>query len=234
MTKLVMALRCIDGIVLGADMPAADAPENEGAIRPLSRWVAILVHDERPFGNRLIDEFLAASPKLDVPVKAIAQQAHASFDTTCRQLADQQQPVPFPLGMIMAGIDGSGTGDIEFWGLHAGHGFEPRLFGGNLFGGECNTIARFMDSKIHTFSIGVDRALRRGTFYFVETRSVPALKLEPSLRLATITYSDGFGRVDQERVTEYLGEASGWSERLFTACASVFSPVCDGEIEGHR
>jgi len=234
MGKLVMALRCIDGIAMGADVPFGDTPESEGAIRPLSEWVAILVHDDRLFGNQLVDEFLASSPDLDAPIGEIARQAHVSFDSKCRELADQKRPIPSALGMIITGIGGSGTGGIEFWGLHMGRAFKPRRFAGNVFGGQRDAIARFMDSRIHTSSIGVDRALRRSAFYFAETRSVPALKLEPNLGLATITYRDGFVRIDQERATEYLVEASGWSERLFTACASVFAPIGDVEVEGQR
>lgn len=73
MAKLVMALRCIDGIVLGGDVPFGDISESEDAIRPLSESVAILMHDDRLFGNCLVDEFLASSPKLDVPIGEIAR-----------------------------------------------------------------------------------------------------------------------------------------------------------------
>lgn len=228
MAKLVMALRCIDGIVLGGDVPFGDVSENEGVIRPLSEWVAILIHDERLFGNRLVDEFLASSPKLGVSIREIAEQAHSFFDSKCQELADKQQPV-LPVGTIVAGIGGNGTGDIEFYGLHMGHRFEPRSFEGNVFGGEYNAVARFLDNRVHTFSIGVDSALRRAAFYFVETRTIPALKLEPRLSLATITYSKGFQSVDWEQVRQYVGEASRWSERVFAACASIFSPISDSE-----
>lgn len=231
MAKLVMALRCIDGIVLGGDVPFGDISENEGVIRPLSESAAILIHDDRTFGNWLVDEFLASLPKSDVPIGEIARQAQGFFDSKRQELADQHQPIPFPMGTIIAGIDGSGTGDIELYGLHIGNRFEPKGFGGNVFGGEYNAIARFLDRKIYTFSIRVDSALRLAAFYFTETRSIPVLKLEPSLSLATITYSNGFRNVDRERVKEYLSEASRWSERLFAACASMLLPIPDSETE---
>ena len=231
MAKLVMALRCIDGIVLGGDVPFGDISENEGVIRPLSESAAILIHDDRTFGNWLVDEFLASSPKLDVPIGEIAEQAHNFFDSKCQELAKQHQPIPFPVGTVIAGIDGNGTGDIELYGLHLGNRFEPRSFGGNVFGGEYNAVARLLDSKMHTFSIGVDSALRRAAFYFVETRSVPALKLEQSLSLATITYGNGFQSVDREQAKQYVSEASRWSERLFAACASMLLPIPDSETE---
>ena len=234
MAKLVMALRCMDGIVLGGDVPFGDISENEGVIRPLSEFVAILIHDDRPFGNWLMDEFLASSPRFDVPIGEIAEQAHNFFDSKCQELADQHQPIPFPMGTIIAGIDGNGTGDIEFYGLHIGNHFEPRGFEGNVFGGGYNAVARLLDNKMHTFSIGVDSALRRAAFYFVETRSIPALKLEPSLSLATITYSNGFQSVDREQAKQYISEASRWSERLFAACASIFSPISDSETKGRK
>ena len=233
MAKLVMALRCIDGIVLGGDVPFGDISENEGVIRPLSKSVAILIHDDRLFGNQLVDEFLASSPKLDASVREIAQQAHNLFDRKCQELANRHQTAPL-VGTIIAGIDNNGTGDIELYGLHVGNQFTPRVFRGNVFGGEYNAIARLLDRKIYAFSIGVDSALRLAAFYFTETRSIPALKLEPSFSLATITYSDGFRSVAQERVREYLSEASRWSERLFTACISVFSPMSGSETEGRK
>ena len=233
MARLIVALRCIDGIVLSGDVPFGDLSENEDVIRPLSEFVAILVHDDRPFGNFLLDEFLASSPKLDVSIKKIAEQVHSFFDGKCQKLADQDQPIPL-VGAIIAGIDGNGTGDIEFYGLHIGNRFEPRSFGGNVFGGGYNAVARLLDSKVYTFSIGVNSALRRAAFYFAETQSVPALKLEPSLSLATITYSNGFQRVDRERVNEYLSEASRWSEKLFAACASIFLPISNNNIEGRK
>lgn len=233
MAKLVMALRCIDGIVLGGDVPFGDMSENEGVIRPLTEWVAILVHDERLFGNHLVDEFLSSSPKLDVSIGEIADQAHNFFDTKCQELADQKQPVQL-VGTIIAGISGNGTGDIELYGLHVGNHFKPRSFSGNVFGGEYNAVARFLDNKMHTFSIGVDSALRHAAFYFVETRSVPVLKLEPCLSLATITYSTGFQSVDQEQAKQYVSEASRWSERIFATCASIFSPISASETEGRK
>jgi hypothetical protein len=234
MAKLAMALRCIDGIVLGGDMPFGDMSENEGVIRPLSEFVAILIHDERSFGNWLVDEFLASSPKLDVPIGEIAEQAHNFFDSKCKELADQHQPIPL-MGAILAGIDKNGIGGIEFHGLHVAYQFfTPRVFGGNVFGGENHAIARFLDRKIYTFSISVDSALRLAAFYFAETRSIPALRLEPSLSLATITYSNGFRSVDRERVKEYLSEASRWSEWLFAACASILSPISDSETEERK
>ena len=229
MAKLVMALRCIDGIILGGDVPFGDISENEGVIRPLSESVAILIHDERLFGNQLVDEFLASSPKLDVSIREIAEQAHSFFDNKCQELVDQHQFIPPPIGIIVAGIGGNGTGDIEFYGLHIGHRFKPRSFEGNVFGGEYNAVARFLDSKVHTFSIGVDSALRRAAFYFVETRTVPALKLEPRLSLATITYREGFQSVDWEKTKQYADEASRRSERVFAACASIFLPISDSE-----
>lgn len=229
MAKLVMALRCIDGIVLGGDVPFGDISETEGVIRRLSESVAILIHDERLFGNQLVDEFLASSPKLDVSIREIAEQARSFFDGKCQELADQQQPIPFPIGTIVAGIGGNGTGDIEFYGLHIGNRFEPRSFEGNVFGGEYNAVARFLDNKVHTFSISVDSALRRAAFYFVETRTVPALKLEPRLSLATIAYSKGFQSVDWEQAKQYVGEASRWSERVFAACTSIFLPISNSE-----
>jgi hypothetical protein len=231
---LLWRLRCIDGIVLGGDVPFGDVSETEGVIRPLSEFVAILIHDDRLFGNRLVDEFLASSPKLDVPIGEIAEQAHNLFDSKCQELADQHQPIPFPVGTIMGGIDVNGTGDIEFYGLHIGNRFEPRSFGGNVFGGEYNAVARLLDSKIHTFSVGVDNGLRRAAFYFIETRSVPVLKLEPSLSLATITYSSGFQSVDREQAKQYVSEASCWSERLFAACASIFSPLSGSKTEERK
>jgi len=234
MAKLVMALRCIDGIVLGGDMPFGGISESEDAIRPLSESVAILIHDDRLFGNRLVDEFLASSPKLDAPIGEIAEQAHDFFDSKCQELADQHQPIPFPMGTIIAGIDVNGTGDIELYGLHIGNHFEPRSFGGNVFGGEYNAVARLLDSKIHTFSVSVDSALQRAAFYFVETRSVPALKLEPSLSLATITYSRDFQSIDLEQAKQYISEASHWSERVFAACASIFSPISDSETKRRK
>lgn len=234
MAKLVMALRCIDGIVLGGDVPFGDISENEGVIRPLSEWVAILVHDDRLFGNQLVDEFLASSPKLDVSIGEIAEQARNFFDSKCQELADQGQPISL-MGSIIAGIHGNGTGGIEFYGLHIGvERFKPRPFKGNVFGGECNAIARLLDRKMHTFSIGVDSALRLAAFYFAETRSIPSLELEPSLSLATFTYSNGFRRVDREQVKQYVSEASRWSERIFAACASIFSPISNSETEGRR
>lgn len=232
MAKLVMALRCIDGIALGGDVPFGDISENEGVVRPLSGSVAILIHDDRLFGNWLVDEFLASSPKLDVPIGEIAKQAHNLFDSKCQELVDQHQPIPFPMGTIIAGIDGNGTGAIALYGLHIGNRFEPRGFGGNVFGGEYNAVARLLDNKMHTFSIGVDGALQRAAFYFAETRSVPALKLEPSLSLATITYSNGFQSIDREQAKQYVSEASCWSERVFAACASIFSSISNREAEG--
>ena len=233
MAKLVMALRCIDGIVLSGDVPFGDISENEGVIRSLSESVAILVHDDRSFGNLLLDEFLASSPKLDVPIGEIAKQAHNFFDSKCQELADQDRPIPL-VGVIIAGIDGDGTGAIELYGLHIGNRFEPRGFWGNVFGGGCNAVARLLDNKMHTFSIGVDSALWRAAFYFAETRSIPALKLDPSLSLAAITYSNGFHRVDRSRVNEYLSEASRRSEKLFAACASIFLPTSDNNTEERK
>ena len=229
MAKLVMALRCIDGVVLGGDVPFGDISENEDVIRPLSQSVAILIHDDRLFGNWLVDEFLASSPKVDVPIEEIAEQAHSFFDSKCQELADQHQPIPL-IGTIVAGVDWNGTGEIELYGLHVGNRFTPIIFGGNVFGGEYNAIARFLDHKIHTFTISMDNALQLAALYFVETRSVPALQLEPSLNLATIAYDRGFQTVNRERVKECLSQASRWSERLFAACTSVFS-IPDSEIE---
>ncbi len=233
MSGLVMALRCIDGIVLGGDEPFRDIPENERTIRQLSESVSIVVHDDRRFGNWLIDEFLASSPKLDVSIREIAEQAHTFLDSKCQELAEQDRPVTL-VGMIIAGITEHGTGEIEFYGLHVGRRFEPRAFAGNVFGGEYNPIARLLDGKIHTFSIGVEKALQLAAFYFTETRSIPALKLEPNLSLATITYTDGLRRVDQEQVNEYLREASRWSENLFAACASTFLHTHGRETEKQR
>jgi len=228
-----MALRCIDGIVLGGDVPFGDISESEDAIRPLSESVAILMHDDRLFGNWLVDEFLTSSPKLDMLIGEIAEQAQGFFDGKCQELVDQHQPIRL-IGTIIAGIDKNGTGGIELYGLHVGNQFTPRVFEGNVFGGEYNAIARFLDRKIYTFSISVDSALRLAAFYFTETRSIPVLKLEPSLSLATITYSNGFRNVDQELVKEYLSEASRWSEKLFAACASILSPIPDSETEGRK
>ncbi len=233
MAKLVMALRCIDGIVLGGDVPFRDISESEGVLRPLSEWVAILIHDARLFGNQLVDEFLASSPKLDVSIGEVAEQAHSFFDGKYQELAEQQQPIPL-IGTIIAGIDGNGTGGIELYGLHIGNRFTPRLFKGNVFGGECIAIARLLDRKMHTSSIGVDSALRLAAFYFTETQSIPYLGLEPGLSLAAITYSNGVRKVDQEQVERYLSEASRWSERVFAACASIFSPISDSETEGRK
>jgi hypothetical protein len=233
MAKLAMALRCIDGIVLSGDVPFGDISENEGLIRPLSEWVAILIHDDRLFGNQLVDEFLASSPKLDVSIGEIAEQAHSLFDGKCQELAEQQQPIPL-IGAIIAGIGGNGAGGIEFYGLHVGHRFTPRSFKGNVFGGEYSAIAMFLERKMHTFSISVDSALRLAAFYFTETRSIPYLELESGLSLATITYSNGFRRVDREQVKQYVSEASRWSERMFAACASIFSPISGSETEGRR
>lgn len=101
MAGLVMALRCIDGIVLGGDVPYGDIAENEGVIRPLSESVAMLIHDDRTFGNWLIDDFLASSPKLDVSIGEISEQARDFVDNRCRELAEQHQHIPFPFGIII-------------------------------------------------------------------------------------------------------------------------------------
>jgi hypothetical protein len=233
MSKLVMALRCIDGIVLAGDAPFRKPPEDEGVIRQLSQWTAILTHDDRAFGNRLINGFLASSPNLDASIGDIAAQAQSFFDGECRKLVASNQPVTL-VGIIIAGIGEDATGDIEFYGLHIGNQFKPTPFEGNVFGGEYNTIARLLDTKLPTFGISVSSALPRAAFYYVESRSLPNIKLEPSLSLAMITYHDGFQSVDWEQVRNYIDQASRWSERMSAACAGMFSPTPGDGIGGQE
>ncbi|MFH2220420.1 MAG: hypothetical protein ABII68_12285 [Pseudomonadota bacterium] len=231
MAKLVMVLRCLDGIVIGGDVPPGTILENEAIIRPLSDFVAIIIHDNTPFGDLLLSEYLASSPKLDAPIKEINEQVRKIFDRKCAELHSQGEKVPFPMGIIIAGIDDNGKGKMVFSGLHVGRRFKPIDFKGNLFGGECNAIARLLDKKIHSFNISVERGLQHAAFYFTETRSVPAIDIHSGLSLAQITHDDGFRAIESQKAKQYIKTANRWSESFFGSCSSLFTPIPDNKTK---
>jgi hypothetical protein len=225
-TELVMALRCIDGMVVAGDAPLGEVPPERRAIRPLSDHLVMLLHGPMAPGNRMLDEWLESSPSFDVPMAQVADEWHASVSLAFEKWA-KKEPGIQTLGMILTGIDVHGTGDMDCYGLHASGRFEPRRYTGNVFGGEYTSIARLIAAKVHTFSVSVASGLRRAAFYFVESRTVLKLKIEPALALGTITPDRGYEALNRQQVAEHVQEASLWSERLFAACARLVTPQWD-------
>jgi hypothetical protein len=218
--ELVMALRCIDGMVVGGDVPLGDVPPERRVIRPLSDHLVMLLHGPAAPGNRLLDEWLQSSPSFDLPMAEVAKACHASVTRGFEQWAKKERGI-HSLGLILTGTDVHGTGDMDAYGLYAGGGFEPRHYSGNVFGGEFTAIARLIDRKVHSFSISVASGLRRAAFYFVESRTVLNRAIQPSLALGTITLDKGFEALSRQQVTTQLQEAARWSERLMAACANL-------------
>ncbi len=220
MTELAMAIRCIDGMVVGGDVPRGDVPPEYRVLRPLSDHLVMVLHAFTPTANRLLDEWLQSSPSFEVPMAQVANACAASVKQGFDQWA-QKEPGSHTLGMILTGTDVHGRGDMASYGLHAGNGFEPRHFSGNVFGGEYTAIARLIDRKVHTFGASVASGLRRAAFYFVESRTVLNLAIKPWFTLGTITLDKGFEALSSQQVAAYLEEASLWSERLMADFAEL-------------
>ncbi len=220
MSELVMALRCIDGMVVGGDVPLGDVPPERRVIRPLSDHLVMLLHGPTEPGNRLLDEWLQSSPSFEVPMAQVAYECHASLKRGFEKWAKKERGIK-GLGLILTGTDAHGTGDMDSYGLYAGGDFGPRRYSGNVFGGEFTSIARLIDRKVHSFSVSVASGLRRVAFYFVESRTVLSPTMNPWLALGTITLDKGFEALSRQQVAARLQEASLWSERLMAACANL-------------
>lgn len=220
MTALAMVLRCIDGMVVGGDVPRGDVPPERRVLRPLSDHLVMVLHGPTGVANRLLDEWLQSAPSFEVPMARVATECHASvkqgFDGWAKKEAKSHT-----LGLILTGTDVYGTGDVASYGLHAGNSFDPRHYPGNVFGGESTGIARLIDRKVHIFSASVASGLRRAAFYFVESRTVLNLAIKPSLALGTITLDRGFEALGGQQVAAHLQEASLRSERLMAAFADL-------------
>lgn len=232
MTQLAMVLRCIDGMVVGGDVSRGEVPPEHRVLRPLSDHLVMVLHGPTPVANRLLDEWLQSSPSFEVPMAQVAKACHVSVKQGFDKWA-QKEPGSNTLGLILTGTDLYGRGDMDSFGLHAGAGFEPRHFSGNVFGGEYTGIARLIDRKVHTFSASVASGLRRAAFYFVESRTVLNLAIKPWLTLGAITLGKGFEVLSPEHVAAHLEEASLWSERLMAAFAGL-PPGARDEDGGER
>jgi hypothetical protein len=230
MAGLVMALRCIDGMVVGGDVPLGDVAPEDRVIRPLSDHLVALVHGPTVPGNRLLDEWLQSSPSFEAPMSKVARECHASLTSGLEKWAKKEFAIR-TLGIILAGTDVHGRGDMDAYGLFAGGGFEPRRYSGSVFGGEYTGIARLIDRKVHSFGISVASGLQRAAFYFAETRTVLNLAVKPWLVLGSITLDKGFEALSRQQVAAHLLAASRWSERLLSACANLvpLPPDEDGE-----
>jgi hypothetical protein len=225
-TELVMALRCIDGMVVAGDVPLGEVPPERRPIRPLSEHLVMLLHGPMAPANRMFEEWLKSSPAFDVPMAQVADEWHASVSRAFEKWA-KKEPGIDTLGMILTGVDVHGTGDMDSYGLHAGSRFEPRRYTGNVFGGQYTSIARLIAAKVHTFSVSVASGLRRAAFYFVESRTVLKLDIDPALLLGSITLDKGCEALNRQQVAAHVQEASLWSERLFAACARLATPQWD-------
>jgi hypothetical protein len=216
---LTMVLRSANGVVLGADAPYGTT-EGDGPIRALSPRVAVVIHDDWRFGSQLLDGFLAGSPDLGAPVELVTTSAAASFSAQCEEVA-RQGPLPL-VGFLMAGVSRDSTPSTEIFGLFVGNRFEPRPFSGNLFGGGNNEVARLLDMKLRG-PMGPERhMLARAALYFVETRSVPALRLDPETTLAVFTADGGLQVLAGDEVVCLLDLAALASERVLVNAPAAF------------
>lgn len=229
-----MGIRSLEGLVLASDTTYQQRAEGCQNIRQVADFMAVLVEPDVGFGTQLLEAYLAQ-------LKGKRERVD-EFGTGCQEfilgrLAEKKRAPAS--GMIFAGIEPEPRPEpqapkdsIVLMGIHAVSGYKQyNFFGGNVFGGGYNSIARYLDGRMSGRDITLIQAKHLAAFYITQSQIALAPRLENYLAMATITYRQGFQWVEEEELQSISEEVSYASTWLRSQCARLFLVAGLGRLE---
>lgn len=220
-----MVVRGVEGLVLACDASYRLRNEKSPNIKQVHQNLAVLIDpvlihsdEDLHFGRKVLDGYLSETRSVPEIVSEFADQ--------CRQYVVEhcsKTPTP-PFGLIFAGIDPAPKGVPEIFGIHPSRDYQLAGYLGNVFGGPLNSIARFLDRKMHSPNITLTQAKSLSLFYILQSQLVFGFRrqLDPYACLATITYERGFEWVSDEELATMLERVSNLSNQVRSKSTNLF------------
>lgn len=220
MSNLIMALRCLEGLVFACDTSYHLQNENCPYIKSISDHLVALIEPDVEVGQRLLKEYIAIMK--GVPSQVL--EFSSGWAEFARSTVNKQGPVA-TTGMIFAGMDAPPASIMQLVGIHGSTGYQgANIFMNNVFGGPLNSVARYLDYKMSSRELTLQQAKGLAAFYIVQSQLTLRAGLENWICMATLTYESGFQWVGQAEVTQVMNTAAEISNRVRRECTTLFAP----------